>query len=213
MTDSRTRAKEQFHEHLRQAFAPRLRALGFKGSGQNFLRVTGEVIHAITIQGNKYGGSCCVNLGIHTTFLPVNVAGAPPDLKRFREVDCEFRRRLAPANKIDHWWKYSGGWFGTPRKSADRLIALFEAEGEPWFQRFATVPALAQLFTPAAIAAERFLPGLPGMVPARGALAMAQLHLHLGDREQARALVTAGLATLGEGHPLRASLEALRERC
>ena len=56
-------AKAVFFDVLKSEFAPKLRELGFSGSGQHFRRVRGEIINAINIQGNKYGNSCAVNWG------------------------------------------------------------------------------------------------------------------------------------------------------
>lgn len=63
--------KKEFFGLLKDRFARALWQAGFKGSGQTFRRVQGEVINAINIQVNKYGGSVAVNLGLHLTFLPV----------------------------------------------------------------------------------------------------------------------------------------------
>ena len=56
-------ARAVFFDVLKSEFAPKLRELGFSGSGQHFRRVRGEIINAINIQGNKYGNSCAVNWG------------------------------------------------------------------------------------------------------------------------------------------------------
>ena len=96
--------KKAFYKQLREDFYPNLRECGFKGSGQHFRRVNGDVIHAINIQNNKYGGSCCLNLGIHLSFLPIAwPKDQMPDLGKIKEIDCIFRRRLAPTGKSDFW--------------------------------------------------------------------------------------------------------------
>jgi hypothetical protein len=98
-------AKEVFFDILKTEFAPKLRKLEFIGSGQNFRRVRGQIINVINVQGNKYGGSCAVNLGLHLTFLQVCWSSALPDVHKVKETDCEFRTRLAPGGKSDYWWK------------------------------------------------------------------------------------------------------------
>ena len=65
-------AKKEFYSYLKNEFGPQHREIGFKGSGSHFRRVNDEVIHCINIQGNKHGGSCAVNLGLHLTFLPIS---------------------------------------------------------------------------------------------------------------------------------------------
>ena len=66
-----------FLDAVKAEFAPQLRGLGFSGTGKHFRHVNGEIINAINIQGNTYGDSCAVNLGLHLTFLPVNWAQRP----------------------------------------------------------------------------------------------------------------------------------------
>ena len=118
-------AKEIFFNILKEEFAPRLRNIGFKGSGQNFRRLNGEIINTINIQGHKYGGSCAVNLGLHLSFLPVNWSDQLPDVKTIKEVDCEFRKRLAPKNKGDYWWKYTGLIDSTEKKARHLIETYF----------------------------------------------------------------------------------------
>ena len=62
--------KDEFLQVIKDEFAPRLRDIGFKGSGHNFKRINNEIINIINIQVNKYGGSYAVNLGLHLTFYP-----------------------------------------------------------------------------------------------------------------------------------------------
>lgn len=57
-------AYKRFHDILRIDLVPLLRSDGFKRSGTTFRRITGEVIHIVNIQGSRYGGECCVNLGL-----------------------------------------------------------------------------------------------------------------------------------------------------
>ena len=109
-TLDRMDSKEIFYNQLKEEFIPLLRDSGFTGSGQHFRRIKGEVVNAINIQNNKYGGSCCVNLGLHFTFLPACWDGMKIlEPKKIKEVDCEFRTRLSPKGKSDYWWKFDGG--------------------------------------------------------------------------------------------------------
>lgn len=90
--------KKRFYGHIKEKLAPLLRQEGFQGSGQHFRKVKGEVIHTVNLQNNKYGGSCCLNLGVHFTFLPVCWDSRQmPDLKKFKEIDSEFRLNQAAA--------------------------------------------------------------------------------------------------------------------
>lgn len=81
---------------LRQELVPRLRELGFKGSGKNFRRVCGETINAINVQGSSTGTRFYVNLGLHFTFLPAGYGVELLPADKIKEIDCEFRWRLDP---------------------------------------------------------------------------------------------------------------------
>lgn len=204
-------SRERFIEILKDEFAPKLREVGFSGSSLNFRRVDNDVIHAINIQGNKWGGSCAVNLGIHLTFLPM--AGRPdlkPDIKTMKEVDCAFRRRLSPDGKADHWWKYDGdGWLGSPERSAQSLVDIFFKVGEPYFQKHSTVEAIIAGLDYEAIVAGRHEGILRGTTTLYAALLAARIHKHLGNVEAAQRFARLGLQKLGGAFTLKPELEEL----
>jgi len=212
--------KEGFFNCLKSEFAPKLRTLGFNGSGQNFRRIREEVIHILNIQVNKYGGSCCVNLGLHLTFLPVAGGTRLADPKQLRVTSCEFRWRLTPPGASDYWWGYEegasahlpfgmeGGIDQGPIKKARHLIGTYEAFGEPQFQSVMTVEAVSQLFQPEDISGSKELP-LYSFTLARGALTMARIHSYLGDKELARQFARVGLENIGKAKALRIEFENL----
>lgn len=194
--------------------------MGFVGSGQNFHRIREEVIQVINIQVNKYGGSCCVNLGLHLTFLPI--AGESPlmDPKKLRASSCEFRWRLAPPGATDYWWGYeegvtahlpfgmSGGKGQGPVEKARDLMKTYEAYGEPRFQSVMTIEAIARLFQPDDIEDDKPLP-LYGYTHSRGALTMARIHSYLGNKKLSRQFAEVGLENIGKAKALRIEFEKL----
>lgn len=194
--------KEVFFYYLKEGFYPKLRENGFKGSGQNFRRVTGEVIHTLNIQANKYGGSCCLNMGMHLTFLPYTWSGEPPDVKRIRECDCEFRERLGENGFGDKWWKYDGGIFGSPRSSAYQLMNTYWSNGEPILQKYLSVDDVANLYTLDDLERKEYLPVFGGITRQRGALAMARILNHLKRNEEAVLFAEFGLKHLGAAKEL-----------
>jgi len=213
-------AKETFFDCLKSEFSPRLRAVGFTGSGQNFHRTRDEVIQVINIQVNKYGGSCCVNLGLHMTFLAIAGENLLANPKKLKVTSCEFRWRLAPPGTTDYWWGYEegvsahlpytmeGGRGTGPTDKARHLIAIYEAYGEPRFKSVMTVEAVAQLFQPEDIISKKQLP-LYSYPPARAALTMARIHRYLGKKELARQFAEVGLENIGKAKNLRAEFENL----
>lgn len=194
-------ARKRFHALLRDRFAPELRKLGFKGSGIHFRRIRGDVINAINIQGNRYGGSCAVNLGLHLAFLPLNWKDELPDLATIKEIDCEFRTRLAPKGKSDYWWKYDG-IFTSSEKQVDHLVETYRHYGEPLFARYETVDSIAALISLDEISAGRFSNTFGAVSVVRAALTIARVHQHLGNRTLAVEFARAGMENIGRATSL-----------
>jgi hypothetical protein len=198
--------RQQFHALLKQHLFPVLRSHGFRGSGTTFRRCRGEVIQLLNIQGARDGGSCCVNLGIHLSFLPVHVTLTLPDARKISEPDCEFRRRLAPAGEADYWWKY----FRTEeagQASVRHLVEVYQAGGVSYFDRYATFPGLFGLITPRHLVEQDYSLFPCAVVPSRAALTMARIALHLGRRDDAEEFVRIGLAAVGSEWGLKWELE------
>jgi len=203
--------KKVFYGLLRDEFAPRLRELGFKGSGSNFRRIRGEVINTVNIQGNKYGGSSAVNLGLHLTFLPVNWEDQLPDIKKVKEIDCEFRNRLAPKRKHDYWWKY-GGLFKSPSKQVSHLIDTYLKVGEPAFSKYDTVERVANMISIEESFANNYIEAFGGITEVRAALTMARIHQHLGNSDLAHAFATAGMENLDRAAVLKPRFQEILDR-
>lgn len=203
--------KKVFYGLLRDEFAPKLRELGFKGSGSNFRRVRGEVINTVNIQGRRHGGSSAVNLGLHLTFLPLNWKDELPDTKNIKEVECEFRNRLAPKGRHDYWWKY-GGLFNSPSKEVSHLIETYLDVGELAFSKYDTVEKIANMISIDQIFADNYIDAFGGVTEVRAALTMARIHEHMGNLDLARAFATAGISNLGRATGLKPRFREILDR-
>jgi hypothetical protein len=113
---------------LRDHFAPVLRGHGFAGSGRHFRRVANGVFQTVNVQGSSAGGSFAVNLGLHVLALP-DARGELLDARKAKEIECDFRRRLA-ADDGDKWWSYSDTRGSTIAAASD-AARLFETHGLP----------------------------------------------------------------------------------
>jgi len=195
-----------FKEQLRERLSPVLRKGGFRGTGQRYRRAEGEMLHAVTIQGARAGGSCCVELGIHLRFLP-SPSGRPVDASKLTSYDCEWRTRLARPGQGNTWWDY-GGTLGAARASVADLVATFEAVALPLFGQFESFPGRFAAITPADIQnGAAGLPALVGSVP-RCALAMARVAERLGRPDSRRAFAELGLRCV-QGGPIERELRSL----
>lgn len=72
------------------AAGPSLRALGFRGSGQNYRKGEGDFVFVIDFQGSSSEDSFFFDLGAQPTFIPSEGDGDP---KKLKEYDCVFRQR------------------------------------------------------------------------------------------------------------------------
>src|SRR5512139_920033 len=201
-------SREAFYACLKELLAPALRDLGFKGSGQHFLRTSGETLNAINIQGSKYGEGCFVNLGLHFSFLPPCWAEAVDPLRKWKEIDCEFRWRLESEPGHDKLWEY-----GTrPHKvyeQVQNLIETYANQGEVEFQRFSTCGAVAEAISFERLSGRR-LEGLKWTTTeVRYALALARIHAYLGNCAESARFARFGLENLGGATLLKAPLQQL----
>ena len=205
-------SKKIFYTQLNDNFVPLLREQDFMGSGQHFKRIKDEVVHAINIQNSNYGGSCCINLGLHFTFLPVCWDSTKIlDPKKIKEIDCEFRARLAPKGKTDYSWKFDGGGlFGNTSKSIKHLNETFNEVGNDFFERFDSIESITSLLEISLLKQSDFIDSAAGIImPVRGALTMARIYKHLGNRELQNKYATTGLQIIGNAKALKIELERL----
>lgn len=194
--------RTEFLQAFRSVVAPVLRADGFTGSGQHVRRVRGEVIHALTLQGSRSGGSACVELGVHLTFLP-----DAPDPKKVTAHDCVFRRRLAHPGEHDHWWEYGASGEAAQRSARD-LLDTYRTVGRAHFERWAAFPgAFAEITAEPLEAGTAPSPG--GATLATLALTCGYIQLRLGHRQRAVALGELGLRDARDAYMLRYRLEEL----
>jgi hypothetical protein len=199
--------RKTFFGVLKREFASMLRADGFTGSGTTYRRAVGPVIQTIWIQSSRYGGECCVNLGVHLTFLPM-VLDEAPDIRTITEPDCEFRCRLVCEGETDHWWP-----FGTTQDEAEMsvvdLVQTYRDYGAPYFAAWAEFPGRFIDLTVDQLTQGSKLPFPVHTTDLRAALAMARIHAHLGNLETSRSFAAFGLANLGKATGLRRSFEEM----
>jgi hypothetical protein len=206
---------------LRQEWVPFLAGVGFEGDGERFQRTLGDVIHVIGLQKNKYGGSCCVNLGIHLSFLPLPGGSFPQPGVPVRAESCEFQWRLTPKGYTDYWWAYEQDVAAHlplsmlqkenrgPLEQARHLAKTYETTGEPAFKRLSSVDQIAGLIKIEDL--DRGWPIVPeyAFTTGRAALTMARIHKHLGNDDLSRRFAQAGLQHIGNAKGLVEELNRL----
>jgi hypothetical protein len=175
--------------------APILRALGFRGSGQNYRKTEGDFVFVVNFQGSRWGDNFYVNLGAQPAFIP---AEGDADLDKLKEYECILRRRVGK-----EW----------PWELSDRLFAslheeLSSAQAE-FFGRAQTLRSALAIDSPD----ELLRKFSAGTTEARATLHLARAATKLGHIETARKLVDRGLELAGDGATiLRAELQRVLEQ-
>jgi hypothetical protein len=201
---------DRFHQLLKRDFSPLLRLEGFKGSGTTFRRIKGDVIHIINIQASRSGGRCCVNLGLHYSFLPTAGGGTASDPKMLREYECAFRERLSAAGRQDQWWTY-GATDAESEASVAGLIEMYLRRGQPFFQEFEPFPDVFEKITPAELDSGDFSKFPTAMTLVSAALTLARIMNHLHRFAECRQFAEVGLRHLGHAAGLKSELERLMD--
>jgi len=168
---------------------PSLRALGFRGSGQNYRKREGDFVFVINFQGSRWGDNFYVNLGAQPVFIP---AEGDADLGKLKEYECFLRRRVGK-----EW----------PWQISDQSLASLEAEiANAQARFFANAQTLRSAL--ASDSPDELLRKFSsGTTEARATLHLARAAKHLGHLEAARRLVDRGLELAGDAATgLRAEL-------
>jgi hypothetical protein len=181
MTDGvTTDPKKRFLAIFKAIVVPHLREDGFTGSGVTYRRIEREVIQIFHVQGSTWGGSCCVCIGIHLTFLPALGKEAFPDPKKISEPQCEFRCRLRYPENGDTWWQY-GNSESEGHLSVLDLEKTYLDIGRPLLNRFRVFPENFVKATPGTFDKSLCPPSIYGDI--RLLLAQSRVYYHIGNRE------------------------------
>ncbi len=190
---------------VREILAPRLRADGFTGSGQNFRRLIDSFICAVNVQGSRYGGRFAINLGLHPSGIPA-ANPKPVGPKQMCEADCEFRRRLSSEGS-DQWWPHVDD--ASLRAAMEDAGQLYESAGRKLFA-VQTAPD-APLRTVTSIQFERkgvFLSGF-GATDVRQAFTLARMRYLANAHDEAAAFARIALDRPGGALGLKRELEEI----
>jgi hypothetical protein len=167
-------------QEVLKKIAPVLRALGFRGSGQNYRKSDGDFVFVINFQGSRSGDNFYVNLGAQPVFVP---AEGDADLTKLKEYECILRRRVGR----DWPWRMS-----------DKSLALLEAEitstQATFFGDAQTLRGALAIDSPE----ELLRKFSSGTTEVRATLHLARAAATLGHVDTARKLVSRGLELAGD---------------
>ncbi len=86
---------------LLKTISPKIRELGFKGSGQNYYKIDSDVVMVINFQKSSGGEQFYINIGVQ----PLIMLGEESEPKKIKEYNCMFSDRIKPPNN-ESGWKY-----------------------------------------------------------------------------------------------------------
>jgi hypothetical protein len=202
---------ERFGRLLRRDFSPLVYAQGFTANGGVFQRVKGERIDIVSLRGSRPGRRCCVDLGVHYSFLPPSgrALGAKAALGGLKLHDCAFRGRLYDTGESDHWWSY-GSDDVTAEASAASLVDTYRRCAHLFFARFEPFPEIFAEVTPAHLETGGLVVAPVSHTPAHAALTMARIMKQAGLLDRCREFAEAGLRHLGSATRLAPEFEQLK---
>ncbi|WP_310830091.1 DUF4304 domain-containing protein [Paenibacillus pedocola] len=213
----------EFRKLLQLHLKPRLNQLGFMGSDHHFRKNSDEhFIYTLVIQGNRYGGSCCMELGVHLDFLPIGLNGKA-DIHNLTVYDCEFRERIEAgfpwAQRIfarqpqARWFEY-GESEADAIRTINRMYKVFKVRGLEYFDQFKGFPGPILSITLEHLKAERSKQRISMGAPQnlRLALVIARTHEFVGDLDSSLKFAEWGLNHLGQATGLKPHFEELISR-
>ncbi|AEA42812.1 DUF4304 domain-containing protein [Fluviicola taffensis] len=128
----------EFKKSITKYLTPKLRELGFKGSGGNFKKTSGHYIHTIQLFGSKYGGEGYVEIGVHLDFLPDSIH-QPIDYTKIKTIDCFTRHSLHLENgkqMVDY-----GANESETKESIELIYKMIIEDALPYFELFNDFPS------------------------------------------------------------------------
>ncbi|WP_209444287.1 DUF4304 domain-containing protein [Paenibacillus ihuae] len=198
--------------------------LGFMGSDHHFRKNSDEhFIYTLVIQGNRYGGSCIIELGVHLDFLPIGL-NEKADNHNLTVYDCEFRERIEAGipwtQRIFGPAQAQAGWFEYGKSEADairtinRMYKVFKVRGLEYFDQFKGFPEPILSITLEELKAGRSKQQMSMGAPLdlRLALVIARTHEFVGDLNSSLKFAEWGLNHLGQATGLKPYFEELISR-
>jgi hypothetical protein len=176
--------------------APKLRAQGFRGSGQNFRKTDGNFVFVVNFQASSRGDKFYVNLGAQPFFIPTE-GNAEVNPKSLKEYECIFRTRVGKE------WRWE-----MIESVRSQLEEKLDSQLGKFFGHVKTLRTALLNDEPEELLKNFCL----GTTKARAAFHLARGSLALGENKKAETLAIRGLELAGESaYILRDQLNELIE--
>jgi hypothetical protein len=164
---------------------PLLRSHGFRGSGQNFRKITELCVSVVNFQKSSSGDRFYVNLGVQPLFIP-DEGGQDPDQRKIKEYECVFRRRLPPPQGFLGWS------YAMNSRRIEALKSELRAAIEQYVEPLMRIPGPLTALTPEEFMIRTEDP-LFGRLDARNCLVFARIAMARQENDKAHAFAIHGL--------------------
>ncbi len=143
VTDRRATAQATYTDMLRLEVAPRLRALGFTGSGSSFVLPADDWWQVVGFQKDRHSRADRVRFTVNLTVAgkaawaterarDPSLPGRPSGNTRYAAASVTRLGLLLPPRHEDQWWEVVPGTSTTA--TATRISDAIERHALPWFR-------------------------------------------------------------------------------
>jgi hypothetical protein len=187
--------------------SPFLSSAGFRRAAEDqWNRRVGEELNVIWFQKHSVKPLCCVNLGVHYTFLPTAGTGREVVGDEIEQPDCEIKERLTSSDsKSDQWWPLTQG-------GVDQMTELITSRAFDFFEAYKLDGGVNSVEAKEIELGTKHL--LSSLTDVRACLLLARLHEHRGNKGACIEAASTGLRVAGRmAVGPRTALKAILERC
>lgn len=193
---------------IRDVLAPELRKDGFRGSGKTYYRIVNDFIQILNIQSSRWSGRFAINLGLHPLCIPMN-DGKAPEIKKIKEYECVFRRRLREDN-LDTWFEYTENQ-ASMDNAVENALELYLKTGRELFAEVALPTSNIHTITAKSFEEENYNFAGFGNTQLLTAWSLARMRKHVGNYEGALNFANIAINIIGNGIGGRGILPEIEE--
>jgi len=127
----------EFKKLVTRYFSPKIREMGWKGSGFNFYKIeNNHIVNIFSFQGSWTGGSVCCENAIFFDFMKLYHVET---IDKISSAHCIIRQRLSPKGDGDYHWKFKAKEEDNV-KSISEILDSFTKHGNNFYRSFNNFP-------------------------------------------------------------------------
>jgi hypothetical protein len=184
----------EFKNLLTKHFAPRIRELGWTGSGYHYLNFNNPpYIYVLGFQPNRHGKEAYIEIGVHFDFIPIK---GLPNFNKLEPSYLKIRQKLTP-NNDEYWWRYGN----TKKKNQELIDSIwkkFKSDGIDYFRFFKSFPGVFESIRISDLEEKEFdfIKGIKMPTNIGSALLLARINKEIGKKEKAKEFANYGLSKI-----------------